>query len=63
MTAAEPVAAPRSRICRTVAEAFRAGWDDGVRLGERLPAHLLDRLVALHSPYLVAASQADVPAA
>lgn len=43
----------KRRICRTPEEAFQAGWDDGKRLGERMPPHLIDRMVALHRPYLL----------
>lgn len=54
---------PKRRICRTPEEAFQAGWEDGERLGERMPPHLIDRMIALHRPYVLPATDKQDPAA
>lgn len=41
----------RQTVCLTPDDCFAAGWDDGA--GDRMPASLIDRMVALHSPYLL----------
>lgn len=46
----------RPRLCMTPDECFAAGWDDGE--GDRMPAHQIDRMVALHRPHLLAGEQA-----
>lgn len=48
---AEKPAKPR-RICRTVDEAFQAGWDDSQRRQDRpLSPAEIDRIAALWRPY------------
>lgn len=41
------------RVCRTPEECFQAGYADGVARSERMPAQLVDRMVALLGPHLL----------
>lgn len=51
MTPSKPTPAV-PRICRTPEDCFRAGWEDGARLGERMTARQRERLATLLRPYL-----------
>jgi hypothetical protein len=51
------------RLLMSTDECFQAGWDDGARLGERMPPQLIDQMVALHRPYLLEVPEAQDPAA
>lgn len=46
------------RLCRTPEDAFAAGWDDGAD-DAPLSQQEIERLVALHSPYLTPAAEAS----
>lgn len=54
--------APR-RPTRDADELYWQGRADGLALGERMPAHLVDRMVALHRPYARPAADSETPAA
>jgi hypothetical protein len=45
-------------ICRTTEEAYAAGWDDGAD-DAPLTQQEIERLVALHSPYLTPQAEAS----
>lgn len=45
-------------ICRTAEEACAAGWEDGVD-DAPLTQQEIERLVALHSPYLTPQAEAS----
>jgi hypothetical protein len=47
-----------STTCRTAEEAFRAGWEDGAD-DAPLTQQEIERLVALHSPYLTPQAEAS----
>ena len=47
-----PATGRSRRPCRTPEDCFRAGWEDGARLGERLTARQRERLAILLRPYL-----------